>query len=55
MGLTFENFIPIHQAHSYCRKLPLPPRQDVPDKTAGCHIINSSTVCRPAWSENQRP
>jgi len=55
MGLTFENFIPIHQAHSYCRKLLLPPRQDVPDKTAGCHIINSSTVCRPAWSENQRP
>ena len=27
MGLTFDNFIPIHQAHSYCRKPLLPPRQ----------------------------
>ena len=35
MGLTFDNFIPIHQAHSYCRKPLLPPRQDVPDTDSG--------------------
>ena len=55
MGLTFENFIPIHQAHSYCREPLLPLRQDVPDRTAGCHTIISSTVCYPARSEYQRP
>lgn len=29
-------------------------RQDMSDRTTGCHTIISSTVCRPAWSENQR-
>ena len=33
MGLTFENFIPIYQAHSYCRKLLLPPRSVKPSQT----------------------
>jgi hypothetical protein len=32
MGLIFENFIPIYQTHSHCRKLLYPLRQDVPDK-----------------------
>lgn len=35
MGLTFENFIPIHQAQSHRRKPLLTLRQDVPDADSG--------------------
>ena len=35
MGLTFENFIPIHQARSHRRKPLLTLRQDVPDADSG--------------------
>ena len=48
-GFDLDNFIPIHQTHSYCRKPFLSLRQDMPDRTTGCHTIISST--EPAGGE----
>ena len=44
-GFDLNNFIPIHQAHSHCRKPLLPLRHDMPDKTTGRHLIIWSKVC----------
>ena len=54
MGLTFDNFIPIHQAQSHRRKPLLTLRQDVPDADSGMphyhfvHGLPSDTERKPA-------
>ena len=52
MGLTFDNFIPIHQAHSHCRKPLLVVAPRCAGQDSEIHNIISSAVCCLARSEN---
>ena len=53
MGLIFDNFIPIHQVHSHCRKLNRCAMMCRTKQLDATLLFGPKPVC-PAWSENQR-